>query len=169
RLAVPWRLPQYQRFQDLSQHRNRGFYIGLSMVLDGNIATSANTSRQNGVSSHNVGAQRTADFGGGFGWGVQSGMSGSSSYRQAQVEYLGNYGRVTARAQSDAMSNAASLGASGALVLMDGHMEAARQVGSGFALVSTPRCSVASSSVPALPGLEPAPQPGLLYRPEHGA
>ena len=124
-------------FQDLSQHRNRGFYIGLSMVLDGNIATSANTSRQNGVSSHNVGAQRTADFGGGFGWGVQSGMSGSSSYRQAQVEYLGNYGRVTARAQSDAMSNAASLGASGALVLMDGHMEAARQVGSGFALVST--------------------------------
>ncbi|MGK5009825.1 fimbria/pilus outer membrane usher protein [Janthinobacterium sp. MDB2-8] len=124
-------------FQDLSQHRNRGFYIGLSMVLDGNIATSANTNRQNDVSSHNFGAQRTADFGGGFGWAMQSGMSGSSSYRQGQLEYLGNYGRVTARVQSDSMDHAASLDASGALVLMDGHVEAARQVGSGFALVST--------------------------------
>lgn len=35
------------------------------------------------------------------------------------------------------MGNASSLGATGALVLMDGHVAAARQVGSGFALVST--------------------------------
>ena len=53
------------------------------------------------------------------------------------MEYLGNDGRVSARTQSSSMGNASSLGAAGALVLMDGHVEAARQVGNGFALVST--------------------------------
>ncbi len=124
-------------FQDLRQREKRGFYIGLSMAFDNNIALSANTSRQNDADSRSFSAQQSADFGGGFGWAVQSGTSGGSAYRQGQVDYLGNVGRVTARVQTNAMSNAGSLGAAGALVLMDGHVAAARQVGNGFALVST--------------------------------
>ncbi|WP_193317536.1 fimbria/pilus outer membrane usher protein [Janthinobacterium violaceinigrum] len=124
-------------FQDLRQREKRGFYVGLSMAFDNNVALSANTSRQNDLNSRSFSAQQSADFGGGFGWAVQSGTSGGSAYRQGQVDYLGNVGRVTARMQTNAMSNAGSLGAAGALVLMDGHVAAARQVGNGFALVST--------------------------------
>lgn len=124
-------------FQDLRQRDKRGFYVGLSMAFDNNIALSANTSRQNDANTRSVSAQQSADFGGGVGWAVQSGTSGGAAYRQGQVDYLGNLGRVTARVQTNAMSNAGSLGAAGALVLMDGHVAAARQVGNGFALVST--------------------------------
>ncbi|WP_409028783.1 fimbria/pilus outer membrane usher protein [Janthinobacterium sp. SUN098] len=124
-------------FQDLRQREKRGFYVGLSMAFDNNLAISTSGSRQNGESGRSVSAQRAADFGGGVGWNLQAGTVGRNAYRQAQVEYLGNNGRVNARTQSGGMGNASSLGAAGALVLMDGHVEAARQVGSGFALVST--------------------------------
>jgi len=124
-------------FQDLRQREKRGFYFGLSMAFDNNLAISTTSSRQNGESGRSVSAQRPADFGGGFGWNLQAGTVGGNTYRQAQVEYLGNGGRVSARTQSSGMGNVSSLGAAGALVLMDGHVEAARQVGNGFALVST--------------------------------
>ncbi|MGK5058006.1 fimbria/pilus outer membrane usher protein [Janthinobacterium sp. LB2P49] len=124
-------------FQDLRQREKRGFYFGLSMAFDNNLAVSVYSSRQNGENGRSVSAQRAADFGGGFGWNLQAGTTGGNAYRQAQVEYLGNDGRVSARTQNSSMGNASSLGAAGALVLMDGHVEAARQVGNGFALVST--------------------------------
>ena len=44
---------------------------------------------------------------------------------------------MSARTQNSRSGNVSSLGAAGALVLMDGHLEAARQVGNGYALVST--------------------------------
>ena len=124
-------------FQDLRQREKRGFYFGLSMAFDNNLAISVNSSRQNGESGRSASAQRAADFGGGFGWSMQAGTAGGNAYRQAQVEYLGNDGRVSARTQNSRSGNVSSLGAAGALVLMDGHLEAARQVGNGYALVST--------------------------------
>jgi outer membrane usher protein len=124
-------------FQDLLQREKRGFYFGLSLAFDNNLALSVNSNRQNGESGRSVSAQRAPDFGGGFGWSLQAGTAGSNAYRQAQLEYLGSDGRVSARTQSSSMGNASSLGAAGALVLMDGQIEAARQVGNGFALVST--------------------------------
>lgn len=123
-------------FQDLRDSSQRGFYFGLSMAL-GDVSVSASASRQNDNDSRSFTAQQSADFGGGFGWAVQAGTSGSLDYRQAQLEYLGNYGRLTGRLQHSASSSASAVGLSGALVLMDGHLAAARQVGNGFALVST--------------------------------
>ena len=123
-------------YQDLRDSAQRGFYFGLSMAFD-DIGISASTSRQNNVNSRSFNAQQSADFGGGFGWAVQGGTSGGLDYRQGQLEYLGNYGRLTGRVQSSSLSNASALGLSGAVVLMDGHLAAARQVGNGFALVST--------------------------------
>lgn len=123
-------------FQDLRDSAQRGFYFGLSMAFD-DIGVSSSTSRQNNVNSRSFNAQQSADFGGGFGWAVQAGTSGGFDYRQGQLEYLGNYGRLTGRVQNSALSNASALGLSGAVVMMDGHLAAARQVGNGFALVST--------------------------------
>ena len=63
-------------FQDLRQREKRGFYVGLSMAFDNNLAISANSSRQNGENGRSVSAQRAADFGGGFGWNLQAGTVG---------------------------------------------------------------------------------------------
>ena len=124
-------------FQDLQQRDKRGFYFGLSMAFDNNISVSTNSSRQNDVGSRSISAQQAADFGGGFGWTVQAGTAGGMAYRQGQLDYLGSDGRLTARAQSNTLGSASSIGAAGALVLMDGHLATARQVGNGFAMVST--------------------------------
>lgn len=124
-------------FQDLQQRDKRGLYFGLSMAFDNNISVSTSSSRQNDVGSRSISAQQGADFGGGFGWTVQAGTAGGMAYRQGQIEYLGSDGRLMARVQSNALGSASALGAAGALVLMDGHLATARQVGNGFAMVST--------------------------------
>lgn len=124
-------------FQDLHQRDQRGFYFGLSMAFDNGISLGTNSSRQNDISSRSISAQQSADFGGGFGWAVQAGTAGGLAYRQGQIEYLGNDGRLSARVQNNALGSASAVGAAGALVLMDGHLAMARQVGNGFAMVST--------------------------------
>ena len=58
-------------------------------------------------------------------------------YQQGQVQYLGNAGQVAVLAQRTSDGHTAAVDASGAIVLMDGNVSATRQVGNGFALVST--------------------------------
>ncbi|CDG85417.1 fimbrial Usher family protein [Janthinobacterium agaricidamnosum NBRC 102515 = DSM 9628] len=124
-------------FQDLNAREKRGFFAGLSMAFGERMSASANLGRQSGQANSTFSLLSTPDFGGGFGWGLQSGTSGDTRYRQARLEYLGSDGRLSGMLQSAGGNNDSSLGASGALVLMDGHLAAARQVGSGFAMVST--------------------------------
>lgn len=124
-------------FQDFNARDKRGFFVGLSTAFGARTSGGINLGRQNGEISHNLNLQSTPDFGGGFGWGLQSGTIGASDYRQARVEYLGSDGRLSAMLQQSGQNSNFSLGAAGSLVLMDGHLASARQVGSGFALVST--------------------------------
>jgi outer membrane usher protein len=84
-----------------------------------------------------VNAQRPPDYAGGWGWGVQAGGSGPAPYRQAQAQYLGKYGEVTAQAQDIDRHAGASLDMTGAWVLMDNTVLPSRRIDDGFALVST--------------------------------
>jgi outer membrane usher protein len=124
-------------FQDLRQRENRGFFFSLSFALSSHISASATTGRQNGNLNRSVNLISTPDFGGGFGWGLQSGALNETRYQQAQLTYLGSKGQLTATTQSNGDNRASAVDLSGALVLMDGSVSAARQVGAGFALVST--------------------------------
>ena len=124
-------------FQDFAQRSNRGLFASLSIAFGNKVQAGVNTGRQNGAPSRSVTLSRAPDFGGGLGWAVQAGGQDQSRYQQAQLQYLGNDGQLTAVAQSTGMSRNASLDLSGALVLMDGSVSAARQVGAGFAMVST--------------------------------
>ncbi|MET0266977.1 MAG: fimbria/pilus outer membrane usher protein [Duganella sp.] len=125
-------------FRDLRDDRARGVFFSLSGSFGDRISANASSSRQNGVRSKTLTLGRSADYGGGFGWGLQSQENNGATLRQAQGIYLGNYGQVSALLQdSGAGRRDGSLGASGSLVWMDGGVHAARQVGAGFALVST--------------------------------
>ena len=128
-------------YQDLDRRldgsKPRGMMATLSMALGGRVSGSASTGRQNGGASRSATVSRAPDFGGGFGWALQSGASGEQRYGQAQLQYLGAHGLLNASVQRVGNTTAASAGLSGSVVAMDGALLPARQVGAGFALVST--------------------------------
>lgn len=124
-------------YKDFLQHNAQGVFLTMSFGLGNNTAINASVGRQNGQSTYNLNAQRPPDYAGGWGWGVQAGGSGAVPYRQAQVQYLGNYGEVTALAQDIDQHANASLDLTGAIVLMDHSVQPARRIDDGFALVST--------------------------------
>ncbi|MFM0415096.1 fimbria/pilus outer membrane usher protein [Paraburkholderia aromaticivorans] len=124
-------------YKDFLQHDAQGVFLTASFGLGNNAAINASVGRQNGQSTYNVNAQRPPDYAGGWGWGVQAGGSGAVPYRQAQAQYLGRYGEVTALAQDIDRHAGASLDVTGAIVLMDRTVQPARRIDDGFALVST--------------------------------
>jgi outer membrane usher protein len=124
-------------FQDLRQRASRGVYLNLSFAFGNRTSASAGGGRQNGIARRALQLMRSPALDGGIGWDLQRSQNGAGALSQGQLQYLGSYGRIGALAQYSEGNRAASIDASGALVLMDGTLAATRQVGSGFALVST--------------------------------
>jgi outer membrane usher protein len=124
-------------FRDFRDEKARGVFFSVSGSFGDRISANVSRSRQNDVRSTTTTLARSADYGGGFGWGLQSVNTNGAPLRQAQVTYLGNYGQVTAYTLDTGTNRTTSLDLNGALVLMDSSVHAARQVGAGFALVST--------------------------------
>ncbi|NVD99553.1 fimbria/pilus outer membrane usher protein [Massilia sp. BJB1822] len=124
-------------FRDLKDRAVRGLFFNLSYSFDNRVNAAASSGRQNGVRSKLFSLTRAPDFGGGLGWALQKGSIDQTAVDQAQVQYLGDAGQLSLLTQGRAGQRGTSLSASGALVAMDGTVVAARQVGSGFALVST--------------------------------
>ncbi|NYE63447.1 outer membrane usher protein [Duganella sp. 1224] len=124
-------------FRDFRDDKARGVFISLSGSFADRVSANVSRSRQNGVRSTTATLARSADYSGGFGWGLQSVNTNGAPLRQAQVTYLGNYGQVTAYTLDTGGTRSSSLDLAGALVVMDGSVHAARQVGAGFGLVST--------------------------------
>ncbi|EEF25764.1 conserved hypothetical protein, partial [Ricinus communis] len=124
-------------FRDFRDDKARGVFFSVSGSFGDRISANLSSSRQNGVRNTTATLARSADYSGGFGWGLQSSDSNGAPQRQAQLTYLGNYGQVTAYTLQNGANRTSSLDVAGALVLMDRSVHAARQVGAGFGLVST--------------------------------
>lgn len=124
-------------FQDIKQPEERGAFVSVSFSLGQSTSVTSSVNYQNGQSSSTVSATDTPDYAGGWGWAAQRSASSASTYQLAQVQYLGNHAHITATAQQAGGQNLYTADLSGALVLMDGNLATARQIGDGFALVST--------------------------------
>lgn len=124
-------------FRDLRDDNARGVYFSLSGSFGDRISASASRNRQGNARSTTYTMARSADYGGGFGWGLQATQSDGARVRQAQLTYLGNYGQVTGYTLDSDGARTSSVDVAGSLVLMDGSVHPARQVGAGFGLVST--------------------------------
>jgi outer membrane usher protein len=133
-------------FQDLKQRSERGVTATFSMAFDSRVAVNANAGRQRGEKVASVSMGRAPDFDGGLGWALQAGQNGAQRYDQAQVQYLGSHGRAIVSTQRVGETRNTSVDVSGAIVAMDGTVITARNVGRGFALVS--------SGAPDLPVLQ---------------
>ena len=132
-----WASLNLSAYRDFARPSASGAFLSLNLSLDGRITASALGGSQGGQPYRNVQALRPADYSGGWGWGVQDGRSGGLDFRQAQLQYLGSAGQLTALVQDTDGHRTASLDAYGALVWMDGSLQPARRVYDGFALVST--------------------------------
>jgi outer membrane usher protein len=124
-------------YRDLLRPETRGMQLSLSFPLGRHAGGSAGVGSQNGLRTTSLAASGAPDFGGGFGWSVQGGTFGEQRYDQAQVQYLGSAGQLSATTQSAGAVRATTVELTGALVAMDGAVVPARHVGRGFALVST--------------------------------
>ncbi|RQT76352.1 fimbrial biogenesis outer membrane usher protein [Burkholderia cepacia] len=124
-------------YRDFAQQGANGAFVSLNIGLGRNTSINTTVGRQRGQSNYTVDASRPPDYGGGWGWGVQTGGTGAVPYRQAQLRYLGHAGEVIAAAQQIDRQAGASLDVSGALVFMDSSLQVSRRIDDGFALVST--------------------------------
>ena len=124
-------------YRDLDDNRVRGLAFSLSMSVGEHVGASASLSRQGNDIVRSVQVSRAPDYGGGVGWALQKGSNARFGFDAAQARYLGNAGEVMLLTQSSGGARNTSVDVSGALVAMDGAVTAARQVGSGFALVAT--------------------------------
>ena len=127
----------FSAYRDFARPSSRGAFLSLNLALDDRLTVSALGGSQGGEPYRNLQALRPADYAGGWGWGVQDGRSGDLRFRQAQGQFLGSAGQLTALVQDTAGRRVASLDALGALVWMDGSLQPARRIYDGFALVST--------------------------------
>lgn len=124
-------------FRDFRDEKSRGVFFSLSGTFGERVSATVSRSRQQDVQTTTMTLSRSVSYGGGFGWALQSVNNNGTPLRQAQGTYLGNYGQVTAYTQQTGGQRTTSTDVAGALVFMDGGVHAARQVGAGFALVST--------------------------------
>jgi outer membrane usher protein len=124
-------------FRDINDPKTRGMFFSLSMSFGDRIAVNASRSRQSGVPTRTLAVARAADYGGGLGWSLFQTDSGNAPLRQAHLQYLSGHGQLSVFAQDNDGQRRGALDLAGALVLMDGSLQATRQVGAGFALVST--------------------------------
>ncbi len=137
-------------FRDRRVAGAHGVSANLSFAFDNRVAASANMAHQQDrrtdgplagqperSRSRSYTVSRAPEFGGGLGWVLQKGNLNDTRYDQAQLQYLGRSGQLSAITLNNGSTRSTALDLSGALVLMDGSLQTARQTGGGFALVST--------------------------------
>ena len=127
--------------QNLDRRSERSLFVNLTWSWDSAQSFSVGMQRDGGRTSATASAQSATPTEGGWGWRVagRAGEPGTSTGGQAEVDYLGRYGRVQAGLSDfGGGSRYGYLGASGAVVLMGGGgVFASRRIDDAFAVVST--------------------------------
>ena len=122
--------------QNLDDAQDRSFFVGITMALDEHTTWSASAQRDRDRTFGVLDASRPIDGDGGFGWHVQ-GRSGEDGGGLGEVGWLGSKGQVTVGASNLGPSTYSYADINGAVVLMGGHVFAARRIDDAFALVTT--------------------------------
>ena len=133
-------------YRDLDSSHSQGYWLGLSLDLGHRVVGFASGGRAQGADNYGASLIKTADYNGGWDWGLQDSESGPNYSRLARAGYLGRYGELSAAAQDNQGQTLLSLDGTGGLVYMDGTIQPSRHIYDSFALVST-------DGVPGIPVL----------------
>jgi outer membrane usher protein len=123
--------------QNLGVDRDRSFFLNFSMSLDDRTFLSAEMQHDGDRISSAITATHSIPSEGGFGWRAQLQQGDSTNGGQAELDYLGRYGQLQAGVSSLGPNSSVYANANGSLVMMGGHVFAARSIYDGFAVVST--------------------------------
>lgn len=132
-----WAMLNLSVNQDLDNSRNRTVFAIVTLALDHNISVSGSLQRENGHTGLALNATQSLPSQGGWGWRASLNQGDGQNGGQGELDYLGRYGQVQAGAYDIGGTRYGYGGAMGSLVLMGGDVFAARQINTGFAVVST--------------------------------
>lgn len=129
---------------DFKNSDNDSISLSASFSLDRNISLNSSVQHTDDSTIFATDVSRSAPSRGGMGWRAQarhnldnSENRNNSTSGLAEVNYLGRYGQAQAGISSNDGRYSSYASAAGALVKMGGGLFAARQINSGFAVVST--------------------------------
>ncbi len=123
--------------QNLNDHSDRSLFFGISIYMNGNFTLSSSAQRNGDDTTFTLGATHPVSDNNSFGWRVQAQHGDGMSGGLAEGSYRTQYNDFTAGINSWGDGSYAYADAAGALVLMGGHVFAARRVDDAFAVVST--------------------------------
>ena len=129
---------------DINDSANNSASLSASLSLERNISLSNSVQHTDNSTVFSSDVSRPAPNAGGIGWRAQArhSLEGSTERKNntdglAEMNYLGRYGQVRAGISNNDGDYASYANATGAVVTMGGGLFAARQINSGFAVVST--------------------------------
>lgn len=122
--------------RQLNNRKDLSLFFGVSYNLEGGVSASTSVQRAQGRTSTSVDVSSAVPGDGGWGWRTQLRDDGGVRNAQAEVGWLGRYGRANLGIADFDGRSYGYANASGSLVLMNGRVFAARDISDGFALVS---------------------------------
>ncbi|MEP6723513.1 MAG: fimbria/pilus outer membrane usher protein [Variovorax sp.] len=122
--------------QNLDERRERSLFVGFTWSLDGKVTATAEVQRDRDRTVYTADVQSSTPSDGGVGWRTGLRHGGGQSGGQAEIDYLGRYGRAMAGISVLGDSRFAYAGATGSVVFMGGQPFAARRIDDAFAVVS---------------------------------
>jgi outer membrane usher protein len=123
-------------FKDLHNDHSYGVAFGVSFALGRSASASTGGSLDSGRAASSLTIAKPALVEDDYGYRVQD-SEGVAAQHLAEGEFLSPWGRVTAGVEQSEGQSAVQGGASGTLVLADGHPFAGDQINDSFAVVST--------------------------------
>ena len=124
-------------YHDFGDTKNTGLFVAVSFPLGGALNASVDAGSDRGKPLFGAAVTKTADYGGGFGWQVQTARQNDIQQSLAQGTYRGRYGDLLATVANVPSRTYGELDASGSFVVMAGDVLAGRRIDDAFALVST--------------------------------
>lgn len=117
-----------------------GTSVGMTftMPLDDSRTVTASSTSHGGVNDFYASASRSPGAESPLGWRALAGRQQEQSRLEGGVYYLGSHGNLSGEASTSPDQTAVRLGASGGLVMADGHVFATRRVDQAFAVAEVP-------------------------------
>ncbi|HEY0232878.1 MAG TPA: fimbria/pilus outer membrane usher protein, partial [Dokdonella sp.] len=123
--------------QNLDDAHDRSVFAAVTFTPDNRRTYAASLQRTRGDTRATVQASQPIPGDGGFGWRAAAQSGSGSDGGAAEASWLGNQGQLTLGVNALGDSRYGYADANGALVLMGGHVFAARHIDDAFAVVST--------------------------------
>lgn len=123
--------------QNIDDERDRSLYLMITVTASNNLSVSSTLQRTNDETGYQLNASQTPPADGGWGWNVAASQQASQQSGQAEIGYLGRYGKAYTGFSRLPDNHYGYAGATGSLVTMGGGVFAAREINNGFAVVST--------------------------------